>query len=356
MPTLSSADAARGSSTASTASIAAIATASCSWSGSRVVSFWSSCPATSASAPSGLRRLRPANLMTSKRQAGDQRHAEDPRGEQQVPLRQADRGEDEDRHDHHDQQEARAAARVQAREALGVLGRQRQPGLEAGDRLVLGAVVLEHAAQVAQARRAARGSRGRSRCARSPSTSQKRKAEPSWSLNRLVSPTGTTKNSPTANAARRARCRTTCARDRLLVLGELRVGRHAERLEADLERLDERDDAADDRQAEQRGGAWSRRRAGTTATLDLARRASRDARTAQVETPRIITPSRTAWPPTGASRWALERTARSRHRSCIGSRRAADVSAQAPPRWRLAARRWKRSTRPPVSTSFCLPV
>src|SRR5947209_18722605 len=26
--------------------------------------------------------------------------------------------------------------------------------------------------------------------------------------------------------------------------------------------------------------------------------------TAQVETPRIITPSRTAWPPTGASRWA----------------------------------------------------
>src|SRR6059058_3186140 len=31
--------------------------------------------------------------------------------------------------------------------------------------------------------------------------------------------------------------------------------------------------------------------------------------TAQWATPRIITPSRTAWPPTGASRWAVSRPA-----------------------------------------------
>ena len=40
------------------------------------------------------------------------------------------------------------AAGMQPREALGVGGRERQAGLLAGDRLVLGAVVLEHALQV----------------------------------------------------------------------------------------------------------------------------------------------------------------------------------------------------------------
>ena len=141
-----------GVSTARTASIAAIATASSSRSGSRVVSFWSCRPGHMTARTQRLRRLRPANLMISKRDAGDQRDAEDARGDQPVPGGQADRGEDEDRDDHDDEQEARAAARVQAREALGVRGRQRQLGLVAGDRLVLGAVVLEHAAQVAQAR------------------------------------------------------------------------------------------------------------------------------------------------------------------------------------------------------------
>ena len=32
------------------------------------------------------------------------------------------------------------------------------------------------------------------------------------------------------------------------------------------------------------------------------------------------------------------------------------IHAAYSPRWRFAARRRKRSTRPPVSTSFCLPV
>jgi len=57
-----------------------------------------------------------------------------------------DRREHEDRHDHHDQQEARAATRVQSRVQRRALGHQLVLGLEARDRLVLGAVVLEHPA------------------------------------------------------------------------------------------------------------------------------------------------------------------------------------------------------------------
>ena len=41
---------------------------------------------------------------------------------------------------------------MQARELLGVLGRQRQAGLVARDRLVLGSVVLEDALQVLHSR------------------------------------------------------------------------------------------------------------------------------------------------------------------------------------------------------------
>ena len=47
-------------------------------------------------------------------------------------------------------------------------GVERQARLVAGDRLVLGAVVLEDAAQVAHPREQHAGSRGRSRCARRP--------------------------------------------------------------------------------------------------------------------------------------------------------------------------------------------
>ena len=73
--------------------------------------------------------------------------------------------------------------------------------------------------------------------------------------------------------------------------------------------------------------------------------------TAHVDSPRIMTPSTTAWPPM--------------YRGCL-------AILDAPPRARargpgllpalllglglFAYRRWKRSTRPPVSTSFCLPV
>ena len=152
MPILSSSETSRGSSTASTASMEAMATASWSRSGSRVVSFCSCRPGAHHGAHPAPAAVAPGELDDLERDAGDQRHADDAREHQPVPGGQADRGEDEDRHDHHDEQEARPAARVQAAEALGVLGRELEPRLVAGDRLVLGAVVLEDAAQVAQAR------------------------------------------------------------------------------------------------------------------------------------------------------------------------------------------------------------
>ena len=74
--------------------------------------------------------------------------------------------------------------------------------------------------------------------------------------------------------------------------------------------------------------------------------------TAHVETPRIITPSSTACPPTGRSRPATRGSgAGSRCASCAAANGGSYV-----PGWRLAARRLKRSTRPPVSTSFWRPV
>ena len=86
--------------------------------------------------------------------------------------------------------------------------------------------------------------------------------------------------------------------------------------------------------------------------------------TAQVEMPRIITPSSTAWPPTGASRLATSAPSGMRSGSAPFEEAARSGSAEPssaltvyfPALACLAARRWNRSTRPPVSTSFCLPV
>ncbi len=86
--------------------------------------------------------------------------------------------------------------------------------------------------------------------------------------------------------------------------------------------------------------------------------------TAQTETPRIITPSSTAWPPTGASRLATRAPSGIRSGSPpLAEEEDWDACAEPTggltayfPTLCLAARRWKRSTRPPVSTSFCLPV
>jgi hypothetical protein len=66
MPTRSADPAVRGSSRSSTASIAVIATASCAWSGSRVVSFCSCMPGHIRACTQRRSRFRPAALMSSK--------------------------------------------------------------------------------------------------------------------------------------------------------------------------------------------------------------------------------------------------------------------------------------------------
>ena len=76
----------------------------------------------------------------------------------------------------------------------------------------------------------------------------------------------------------------------------------------------ERDDAADDREPAATRWRFSPRLeregldgdpAGRDLALGLAVSGGSRTATAHVETPRIITPSRTAWPPTGASRVAI---------------------------------------------------
>ena len=193
-----------------------------------------------------------------------------------------------------------------------------------------------------------------------PSTSQNSNAEPSWSLIRLVSADrddeeqadreqpATATIVPTQHAARRSASSSSSS----CALAEI-----AERLEADLQRLAERDDAADHRPAQRAVAPAPRGRAGYGLDSISPPSGVRTA-TAQVETPRIITPSSTAWPPTGASRLrdqgAVGQAGLVGHDRWIGRARGGLQRYAAAAR--LAARRWKRSTRPPVSTSFCLPV
>ena len=94
-----------------------------------------------------------------------------------------------------------------------------------------------------------------------PSTIQKSTGEPSWPLIRLVSPTGTTKNRPIAKHERHDHgpgphptgdLLVALAAPRLVLRGELRVGRDAERPQADRQGLAERDDTAHHRHPQQR--------------------------------------------------------------------------------------------------------
>ena len=112
----------------------------------------------------------------------------------------------------------------------------------------------------------------------------------------------------------------------VLVLVELRVGGDRQRPEADLQRLAERDDAADHRQPQSRW-RFAQETSGSEVT-SISPSGLRTA-TAQVETPRIITPSSTAWPPTGASRLATgavghpQRVGAVRGRAAVAARRRA---------------------------------
>src|SRR4051794_39378537 len=131
--------------------MAAIATASSSRSGSRVVSFCSMSPGHMTARTQRLRRLRPANLMISNempamsgtprmRESTSQYHAGRPIGANRkiATIMTMSR--------------KLVPQRGCSREKLRVRRREREVGLVAGDRLVLRAVVLEDAAQVAQAR------------------------------------------------------------------------------------------------------------------------------------------------------------------------------------------------------------
>ena len=238
------------------------------------------------------------------------------------------------------------------------------PASKRRDRLVLGAVVLEHAPQVAASARAATGSRGRSPVRRIPSTIQNRKAEPSWSLKISEADRHDEEQADRERERGDHGADPHAARDRLLVLGQLRVGGDAERLEADLQRLAS---ATTPRMIGQRqhAVASSTRRAGTTgrrsrrarprpwqallAELLGQRLADRDGPRA-----RRRASSRPRGPP---DRLRARPSAPSGRRLAGGSRAwTLGWLARCRRERGVAARRWKRSTRPPVSTSFCLPV
>ncbi len=87
------------------------------------------------------------------RDAGDREEKGDAREHEEVPVvGLADDDVDEDRHEHHPEQERGAAADVDARVLRHRVGRQLVAGLERVDGHVLGGVVLEHALQVGDQR------------------------------------------------------------------------------------------------------------------------------------------------------------------------------------------------------------
>jgi hypothetical protein len=116
---------------------------------------------------------------------------------------------------------------------------------------VLGAVVLEHAPQVAQAREqheVAQEDRGADDALDQPK--QERRVQLVLDQARQAD-RHDEEQTDREGQGDDHRARPHAARDLLLLVGQLRVGRDPERLEADDQRLDERHDAAHDRQAQQ---------------------------------------------------------------------------------------------------------
>src|SRR4051794_26889174 len=140
-----------------------------------------------------------------------------------------------------------------------------------------------------------------------PSTSQKSTEEPSWSLIRLVAPTGTTKKSPTASTSESA-----------IVAPQVKppisggssspssgsIWAFAEMASARKPILSDSARATTPRITGHRRTLWRFAHETSGSELTSMSPAGFRTATAQVETPRIITPSRTACPPTGASRFA----------------------------------------------------
>src|SRR3954471_1422488 len=145
---------------------------------------------------------------------------------------------------------------------------------------------------------------------RMPSTSQKSTEDPSWSLIRLVAPTGITKKRPTARIS-----------DSAIVAPQVKppisggssspssgsICALAEMARARKPIFSDSASATTPRMTGQRNTRVRFAHETSGSELTWISPSGLRTATAQVETPRIITPSRTAWPPTGASRLATGR-------------------------------------------------
>ena len=216
---------------------------------------------------------------------------------------------------------------------------------------------------------------------RTPSISQNSSGEPSLSLIRLVRPTGTTKKRPIAKSIEK-RIVTPHSQPPISSLFPSSSGSiwaFAEIASARNPIFSDSPRATTPRITGSRQTRCRRAHGRRPSELISISPSGLRTATAQVETPRIITPSSTAWPPTGASRFATRAPSGMRSGSaplpdsCV---RGSSLRSECSAGWRgsgltrrslraqayfralacLAARRWNRSTRPPVSTSFCLPV
>ncbi len=184
--------------------------------------------------------------------AGDEGDQDDAAEDEQVPHRPADEREHEDGHHHHDEQERRAAAQVQRAVVLDVLDGELVPVLEGVDAHVLGAVVLEDAAQVLDL-----GDDGEI-------DEEDTDAHAALDRPEQVAVTDPLAEQPGEEQGRHEeeadgegegddeRAAELLAAELLLLLADGLVGRHGEGAHPDDQRLDERHDAADDRDLEDR--------------------------------------------------------------------------------------------------------
>ena len=192
---------------------------------------------------------------------GDEREEQDPGGDHPQQRGVADERVDEDRHDHDRQQEVRAAADVLGRVLLRRLRGELGAALVRGDRLVLRAVVLEHALDVGQERDEDEVAEEDREADRALGEVGRDAAQPERAGEALVHERredDEQRGEEDERAADRPAHRPW--RDALL-LGELTVRRPRERPEPERQRLGERRDAPGDRDA------------GTTARPSSARRA-----------------------------------------------------------------------------------
>src|SRR5258706_7679197 len=200
----------------------------------------------------GMARAEPDELEGDP---GDERHAGDAQQVIAQAVGPADEREHDDAHDHDQEQERGAAARMEAREGLDALGLERDPRLEGVDRLVLGAVVAEHAAHLlplADERQVEHERREAEQAVDQPEADAALEAEPDREARREHD-----EHEDAQGERDRAREQLGAALDRRglagrrgLAAGGL-VGAEIERADAEREGLEQANRAAHDRQTEQ---------------------------------------------------------------------------------------------------------